>query len=388
MYLRSTSHGDIKSILGDPTQNEPTQLKDHGLIMDLLGKRFATRNLLRNKRYHNYDGPIPAEDITEEKEPEIRGQIARFAKFLVDNPNELFADLTYTQDERVKDWNKLVDADTSKYESRSRTGHKLLDHHMPHFWNVKNHKGHSVRSQMTQEALEKALYHNLKMHTTPYRSEIRHMLILTGGLGSVTKYRAGVSKNIVDRYDAVSVLDPCIGWGGRMIGSLAAGASYTGCEPDPNTFQGLQGILSDCKQIAAIHNEPAETVVPTLPSGSFDMVLTSPPYYTLEIYTAGEQSVKNQSWDEWVSGWLKPLVIECLRCLKTNGKSCWSVKDFKMGRLYPLATVVADIHREQGWALHEVITLTGPGRPGATRASEEQTFVYGRVLDPQQRGSP
>jgi len=355
--------------------------------MDILGNRFGFRNLLRNTAYHNYDGPIPAEDITEENEPEIRGHITRLVNYLLENPDELFSDLTYTRDQRVTDWNKLVKADTSKYESRSRTGHKLLDHHMPHFWDVKNHKGHSVRSLMTQEALEKALYHNVKMHTTPYRSEIRHMLILTGGLGSVTKYRAGVSKNIVDRYDAKSVLDPCIGWGGRMIGSLSACATYTGCEPDPNTFRGLQGILQDCNQHADIRNQPAEAVIPTLPSESFDMVLTSPPYYTLEIYTAGDQSVKNQSWDEWVAGWLKPLVIECLRCLKTNGKSCWSVKDFKMGKLYPLATVVADIHREQGWLLREVITLTGPGRPGATKPSEEQTFVYERAPGPQASGS-
>jgi hypothetical protein len=346
--------------------------------MDILGNRFGFRNLLKNTRYHNYDGPISADELTEEKEPEIRGHIIRLARFLVDNPNELFSDLTYTRDQRVTDWNKLVDADTTKFESRSKVGHKLLDHHMPHFWDVKSHKGHSVRSLMTQEALEKALYHNVKMHTTPYRSEIRHMLILTGGLGSVTKYRAGISKNIVDRYDAKSVLDPCIGWGGRMIGSLAAGATYTGCEPDPNTFKGLQGILEDCNQTADIRNEPAENVVKTLPTESFDMVLTSPPYYTLELYTAGDQSVKGQSWDEWVNDWLKPLIIECLRCLKSNGKSCWSVKDFKMGKLYPLATIVNEIHQQQGWVLDEIVTLTGPGRPGAVNPSEEETFVFER----------
>ena len=71
--------------------------------MDILGKRFALRNQLQNTQYHNYDGPIPAEDVTEEKEPAIRGHIAQLAKFLVDNPNELFADLSYTQDEKVKD---------------------------------------------------------------------------------------------------------------------------------------------------------------------------------------------------------------------------------------------------------------------------------------------
>lgn len=109
--------------------------------MDILGNRFGFRNLLKNTRYHNYDGPISADELTEEKEPEIRGHITRLARFLVDNPNELFSDLTYTRDQRVTDWNKLVDADTTKFESRSKVGHKLLDHHMPHFWDVKSHKG-------------------------------------------------------------------------------------------------------------------------------------------------------------------------------------------------------------------------------------------------------
>jgi hypothetical protein len=347
--------------------------------MDILGRRFGFRNLLNNERFHNYDGPIPAEEITEDKEPEIRSHIKRVATFLVENPNELFSDLVFTYDQRASDWKKLIDANTTTFESRSKVGHKLLDHHMPHFWDVKNHKGHSVRSHITQQLLEKALYHNIKMHTTPYRSEIRHMLILTGGLGSITKYRAGISKNIVSRFNAKSVLDPCIGWGGRMIGAIAAGATYTGCEPDPNTFRGLQAILQDCNQTADIRNEPAESVIHRLPSGSFDLVLTSPPYYTLEVYTAGDQSVKDQSWDEWVNDWLKPLIIECLRCLKPNGKSCWSVKDFKIGKVYPLATVVAEIHRQQGWLEDEVITLKGPGRPGAKKDSEEQTFVYKRA---------
>lgn len=349
------------------------------LHMDILGVRFGLRNLLHNTRYHNYDGPIPAEDITSDKEPDIRGQISALATFLATNPDELFTDLVYSTDERVTDWNKLVDKDVNVLESRSKIGHKLLDHHMPHFWSVTNQKGNSVRSLCIQQALEKALYHNLKMHTTPYRSEIRHMLVLTGGLGSVTKYRAGMSKYIVSRYGATSVLDPCIGWGGRMIGTLAAGASYTGCEPDPNTFRGLRGILEDCNQAPAIHNQPAEAVLPTLASGSFDMILTSPPYYTLEIYTAGDQSAKGQTWEEWVSDWLRPVVLECLRCLNPDGTSCWSVKDFKMGRVYPLATVVAQIHAEQGWTEHEVITLKGPGRPGAGKGSTEDTFVFRRA---------
>lgn len=340
--------------------------------MDILNKRFGLRNRLVNEKYHNYEGSIPKDDLTEEKEPEFHALVRTLAEEIVRNPQSLLLD-TYSRDERIHDWNKLVEKETISFDSRSRIGHKLLDHHMPHFWNVKNPKGVSVASLITEENLRKAILLNTQIHSTPYKSEIRRTLVFSGGLANVTKYRAGLSKYLVNRYSAERVLDPCVGWGGRMIGSLAAGAEYIGCEPDPQTFQGLQGILTDIEHESELYNEPAEQRLPKIPSQSVDMILTSPPYYTLEIYTGGNQSVKeNMSWDTWVSTWLRPVIIECLRCLKVGGKSCWSVKNFK----YPLADVVRDIHVEQGFKQLETITMKGPNRPSLTKPSEEQTFVY------------
>lgn len=346
--------------------------------MDILNKRFGLRSLLRNPSYRTREGSIPQTELTQDKEPDIRTHVARLVSYILEDPNRLLQD-EYSVTERRKDWDALVKKDATTFDSRSRVGHNLLDHHMPHFWNVKNHKGISVSSLVTPESLEKACMLNIGMHTTPYKSEIRRTIVLASGMSSVTKYRAGISKAIVKRYNATSVLDPCIGWGGRMIGSLAAGATYTGCDPDPNTFRGLQGILLDIGKEANIHNSPAEEFLPTLSNNSVDLVLTSPPYYDLELYTAGDQSVKqNMTWEVWVDDWLKPVILHCLRCLRSDGKSCWSVKNFKTAKKYPLADVVRDIHTEQGWLLIETISVKGPGRPGAAKPSEEQTFVYAR----------
>jgi hypothetical protein len=346
--------------------------------MELLNKRFGLRNCLRDTRYHNFDGSIPKSVIADDKE--FRKIVDRFARELCEHPELLLCD-EYSLDERVRDWNALVKKDTTSFDSRSRVGHKLLDHHMSHFWHVTNSKGVSVASLMTHATLVKALLLNTQMHTTPYKSEIRRTLVMSGGLSSVTKYRAGLAKFLVQRYDATVVLDPCIGWGGRMLGTLATGATYLGCEPDPNTFEGLLGILDDIQQEADIYPLPAEQHLPTLEDGCADMILTSPPYYTLELYTAGDQSVDpGMSWETWVSTWLRPVVLECLRCLAPQGKSCWSVKNFKIGsQLYPLADVVRDIHTENGYTLLETWTLTGPGRPGVTKASEEETFVFAQA---------
>ncbi len=347
--------------------------------MDILNQRFGLRNKLKNTMYHNYVGSIPKSALTPEAEPEFHVFVDTLARELAAHPEALLTD-TYTDVELYRDWEALVAHESDVFDSRSRVGHKILDHYMPHFWQVTNSKGVSVASLMSVESLKKAILLNTQMHSTPYKSEIRRTLVLSGGLASVTKYRAGLSKYLVKRYRATRVLDPCIGWGGRMLGTLAAGARYMGSEPDPRTMNGLREILEEIQKgrEAQLYEGPAEQYLQTVPRGYVDMILTSPPYYSLELYGGGDQSVKpGMSWESWVSTWLRPVILECLRCLTPNGVSCWSVKNIKIGsRHYPLADVVRDIHAEQGYTLLETFTLQGPGRPGVTKPSEEQTFVF------------
>ncbi len=377
-------------------------MNSHFPLNQFLGKRFASRNLLRNTKYHNSQASIPKEEVTPEKEPQIRGILSQYAKQLCENPDCILLD-TYDKDERQRDWKSLLEKEVLQtgeildIDARSRPGHKILDFHMKHFWDVKNHKGISVKSLFTQENLEKALLTNLLMHSTPYPTEIRRMLVMTGGLGNVTKYRTVTSKAIVQYFGSKRVLDPCAGWGGRMLGTLAAGNDtyYCGCEPDVNTSNGLLNILSDeaipeeVTNRADIWNEPAERILPILKGyEKFDLVLTSPPYFNLELYTSGPQSTQTYpTWDEWVLKWLKPVILESLACLKETGVSCWSVKNFKSTKLYPLADVTKKIHEEAGWKLIKTVKMTGSARMGGkriadgkpTRQSEEETFCFQKL---------
>lgn len=365
----------------------------------IVDKRFALRTLLDQEKYHCHEESIPKEEISAEKEPLLRGKLAELATQIIANSNSVLLD-TYEPLERKRDWialvkKKVIEAgDIVPIDARSRPGHKLLDHHMPHFWDVTNHKGKSVRGLFTQESVEKALITNICMHSTPYKSEIRRMLLMTGGLGNVTKYRAVTAKSIVKFYNAKKVLDPCIGWGGRMLGALAAGAEYVGCEPDPKTVGGLQGILGDLpedvKGRATIIGEPAEVGLDSV-KGMFDMVLTSPPYFNLEVYTGGDQSTgRHATWDAWVENWLKVIVLRGLALLREGGVSCWSVKNFKTDKAYPLADVVRDIHKKVGWDLVKTVVMKGSGRPGGgrikdgktTRGSEEETFCFRKAVGP------
>lgn len=362
-------------------------------MANILGVRFAARKLLDNESYHESTQTIPKTELTQEKEPDLRSKLAPIIADIAANPDLILRD-EYTLAEREKDWISLCkkevikDGEVLPIDTRSRPGHKILDHWHPHFYDVQNWKGISVRSLVTAAHLEKAFLTNIQMHSTPYKSEIRRMLVMTGGLGNVTKYRAVTSKAIAEFFGARKVLDPCVGWGGRMLGSLAAGAEYTGCEPDPNTARGLRGILGDIgREMGAradILDMPAEMGLLGI-MGEFDMVLTSPPYFNLELYTSGDQSTTNRpTWDAWVETWLKPVILSCLAKLRTGGTSCWSVKNFRTDKAYPLADVTKKIHADAGWELIKTVTMRGSGRMGSgriveggeLRGSEEDTYCF------------
>lgn len=374
-------------------------------IDSILNQRFALRQLLRNKAHHTLiDGTVPAADLTPDKEPEIRTHISNIATAIIADPALILND-TYDAHILKRDWDSLClwspldDAgEVSAISANTRKGHKLLDHYMKHFYDVGNHANRTLRSLITEghrELIEKALMLNLMHHSTPYKSEIRRAIIMSiGGNSTVTKYKAVTAKALVAYYGARRVLDPCIGWGGRMLGALAANAEYVGCEPDPNTVAALRKILDDPaissehRGRARIFESPCEDVLSTEIAAmpQFDMVLTSPPYFNLELYVAGEQSTSRYPiWEDWVAGWLKPVILAALAALREGGVSCWSVKNFKTDRQYNLGDMVIAIHKEAGWTLSKTVQVDGPSRMGtgrigkdgkASRKSKEETYCF------------
>jgi len=58
-----------------------------------------------------------------------------------------------------------------------------------------------------------------------------------------------------------------------------------------------------------------------------DMILTSPPYFDLEIYSDEEtQSHKNRSsYDDWSKHFLNEIIIQSNQLLNDGGVSCWNV---------------------------------------------------------------
>lgn len=279
------------------------------------------------------------------------------------------------------DWNNLKQKKVLNdwINSTSIVGMNIIKRNMPHIYEVCNYKGVNIKNMWNKVQLEKALRTNRKSHSTPYVSEIIRQLGFTAGTSKVTIYRPLLTKRIVMELNGKNILDVCVGWGGRMIGSSCIDSvKYTGIEPYSKTFQGLNNIKKELKlNNVILYNDTAENVLPTLKK-EYDLALTSPPYYNLELYSdESSQSHHYGSYDNWIQKFLKPVIYNTLDKLIDTGYSCWSVKNFKTDKMYYLYEDVVKLHKDKGWIkLDREFYVGNCIRPGSDKQGKEITYIF------------
>lgn len=140
------------------------------------------------------------------------------------------------------------------------------------------------------------------------------------GRKECTIHRPIVTYSLIKYFGAKRILDPCAGWGGRMIASLATDcALYVGVDPNEKLhphYADIQRVLGGTAQLFCC---PFEEFV--WDGAEFDFAYTSPPYFNLEIYgDAATQSIsKFKGEKKWVQGFLLPLLEKCIQYVKNGG---------------------------------------------------------------------
>jgi len=134
-----------------------------------------------------------------------------------------------------------------------------------------------------------------------------------------------------------AILDPCAGWGGRMLGASVVCDSYTAYEPSTKTYKGLKKLGVFIQEATPtfkfkVHNIPFEEAV--LPKGFYDIAITSPPYYDTEEYSEESTNSFNkfETFEEWCEGFYLPLIKKTMRALKPTGVFILNIGN----RKYPL----------------------------------------------------
>ena len=59
------------------------------------------------------------------------------------------------------------------------------------------------------------------------------------------------------------LFDPCAGWGGRLLGTVAAGWKYIGCEPNVDTYNNLMRMVTflNIEDKVTLYNIPYEDLI-------------------------------------------------------------------------------------------------------------------------------
>jgi len=182
---------------------------------------------------------------------------------------------------------------------------------------------------------------------------------LSAGLGMhghrvPSDFPAHLARDLIEEFCKKDgrVLDPCHGWGGRMLGFLLSrkAGQYLGYDVDKQTHDGVQAMYTDLAPLAMRPKSAKLILQPfeesKIQPGSCDMALTSPPYFDTERYGGKEQSWKRYNkFDVWVTGFYKPMLLRVSKALKPGGTFCLQVGS----QSYPLEETAKKLAKECGF---------------------------------------
>lgn len=216
--------------------------------------------------------------------------------------------------------NNIIDGDIIKQTMHCQG---LCWTYHPHHWEIKcNNSKTPMEIFNDDKLLKKSILKRMKggSHITP--AMIRKTLKVSG-TQTVSNFRPSVATSIYNKFAGEGkVYDPCMGFGGRLIGAIASDRvkSYTGMDPSLKTFNGLSKMAENLN-IDKELNLYCQRAEQAIPNGKFDLIFTSPPYFDTEKYSnEPTQSYKMYpTYEKWFEGFLTRMIDNSLKVLKKDG---------------------------------------------------------------------
>jgi hypothetical protein len=155
-----------------------------------------------------------------------------------------------------------------------------------------------------------------------------------------SQFKPNVAKALYDYLGGVNILDISSGWGDRLAGFYASNETehYVGLDPrkenhpiyiqQANFYNKHQSFFENDKRVE-FHESPAEDFDFTPYHNHFDIVFSSPPYFSVERYSYDD----TQSWiryktiDEWNTNFLHKTIENVWPTIKLGGYLCINISD-------------------------------------------------------------
>jgi tRNA1(Val) A37 N6-methylase TrmN6 len=143
-------------------------------------------------------------------------------------------------------------------------------------------------------------------------------------MGNVGIFRPILAKNMICEYKPKKMLDFTMGWGGRLVGACSENIEhYIGIDMNHKLEPLYEKMKKTLNQLSTtkITLMFKDALLVDYSKLDYDFVLTSPPYYNIEIYRNNKVLTEK----EWNETFYEPIFSVTFKHLKKNGYYCLNV---------------------------------------------------------------
>jgi 16S rRNA G966 N2-methylase RsmD len=226
-----------------------------------------------------------------------------------------------TREELINDFAKLRDIKAKDINENSNIGNKFLDYYFfPYRLDTIGNKGINFYEFLKDDELRKSGYWNSfkEFYKGKNISDIKikynfYRLYYS----SIAQFKPIIAKKIYLMFSPSCVLDFSAGWGGRLLAAMTIpDLKYIGFDTNTNLKKPYGQLIKDLHikdRVKMIFKDSAKA---DFAKYDYDMVFTSPPYYTIEKYN---DMPDYESYDDWLNRFLFPVVTNSYNNMKPKG---------------------------------------------------------------------
>lgn len=218
----------------------------------------------------------------------------------------------------IKEFNQLKSKKFTK-PNYSIIGNRLLDYYIQHIrYKTKGCNKYSPIEywQVNQQKLiDYAARYNCKLNN-----------IINLKCPPPYHFRCPMAMHLYQIINPTTILDPCIGWGGRMLGAIAMNIPYIGFDTNIEFKDCYQQLIDDLDASnITLNYKDARTV--NYADLFYDCVFTSPPYINSDGKMI-ETYLHSPEYNDFNEEFMRPLFTSIYLYLQHNGWMCINVNEY------------------------------------------------------------
>lgn len=230
--------------------------------------------------------------------------------------------------EAVDDWNKFLKK-THDEQTLARVGNKVVKYASLEEMNKVITKNNLCFNDVLENPQLMLRYASVKRQydickSPTHEQKLRYAFDLY--CKSPHPFKPSSASYFLKKYKSrVAVLDPTMGWGGRLVGATAVGVpKYIGIDSNVNLkpcYDKILSVIQPNNILLDLRFQDALSV--DYSQLEYDVVMTSPPYFNIEIYP----HMKKRTKQEWIREFYNPLFESIWMNLKHGGYLLLNIND-------------------------------------------------------------